>query len=555
MPEKIITMDKVAITGTELLGPKMTALVCELISLSPLPEDELNSVVIKADGHPKDLFGVALADANSIVINLAKCWDNAIETHIDDPETSLGVMGIVWFNILTAVAHELNHLAVAWGDRDEYEEKRKSEEGRQELEKIAEESALAEVIMLAQKFDTEIPAPVDMGWIGAEWMKICTGTGKNDAWVRRNQKLLEDGLIWDEEDRKIKSFREYIRLCVAMKGKYADHALGKYSSEWEEQATTPVNMVLTRADGSTEVFESEPVDQPKVEVDPETEEAAEALVNAAMGIGSAEGGGYVGAGQEWTPEMEEQTANIAYTLTTPAAAGFAQADAAVGAQLEQETKKEAEIPTLTPPITPPQTFAEEAATPPETVPVPKTYQEECSLSPEMMATFMEKVYLRMYAHIFTKCGWQQNAQTGRFMFMGPANIAGQVDISDLITYYGAENFVMEYDTHDANGVNGHSEKCQGYIRGHLSRPGSNLNVPDGAIPEGLPMYTIYLNINGHRIKRSLVPQNPEKKDSSGAYKTTANDAAAGNVMAWVLRGDDPGKKFMFKIRNNVMEAL
>ena len=67
--------------------------------------------------------------------------------------------------------------------------------------------------------------------------------------------------------------------------------------------------------------------------------------------------------------------------------------------------------------------------------------------------------------------------------------------------------------------------CQGMIRGRTTSK------------QGLPSYAIYLNIGGRRVKRSFLPQNPEKRNAQNAYTNAANDAGGGHMIAWVFKDE------------------
>lgn len=159
---------------------------------------------------------------------------------------------------------------------------------------------------------------------------------------------------------------------------------------------------------------------------------------------------------------------------------------------------------------------------------------------------MKAVWQTVYHHLFTKCGWSQNPTTGRFFFANAAAVLEGVNIQHILTQFGADNFIKEYDTLDANGKPA-AEQCQGMIRGYLTSK------------QGLPAYSVYINMGGQRFKRSFLPQNPEKI-TNNAYTKSADDAAAGNMIAWVFKDEVPDtakftEKCAVKIRNNEYEVF
>ena len=175
---------------------------------------------------------------------------------------------------------------------------------------------------------------------------------------------------------------------------------------------------------------------------------------------------------------------------------------------------------------------------------PTTTYTPHNLSPETQAAAMKAIWQSCYAHIFSKCGWQQNPTTGRFYFANAAAVLEGINIQHIITQLGAENFIMEYDTVNGQGQYA-PEQFQGMLRGKMT---SGI---------GLPSYVLYLNINGQRIKRSFLPQNPEKM-TQNAYTKSADEAAGGNMIAWVFKDEVAdsapfSEKCAATIKNNVYE--
>jgi hypothetical protein len=177
---------------------------------------------------------------------------------------------------------------------------------------------------------------------------------------------------------------------------------------------------------------------------------------------------------------------------------------------------------------------------------PTTYTPH-SLAPEIMAAVMKSVWQVLYHHVFTKCGWQQNPQTGRFMFTNAAAVLEGINIQHIITLFGADNFIMEYDTLSADGAPA-GEMFQGMIRGKITSQA------------GLPSYSLYLNINGQRIKRTLMPQNPDKVGANNAYTKSAAEAATGNMIVWIFKDEAAdnapfNEKCAVTIKNNAYEVM
>ena len=542
----ILTKGGVMIVGDELLGNKLTAILCAAIDDEDLYDglDGLACLTLRDDNFPvngdKPCFGMAYADTNSIAINLEHCWHRAcVKAH--ENEENLSFMGMLWVNIFSTLAHELDHLTVANNDRVMYELMRSTEEGNEELEKSGNSAGEPLMIALAKEFDIEIPAAGDLGWFGVKLMALFTDdTTKDLEWVIKARKDIEEGLIYaePENDIKITSFREFVKQA---------YDLNSNDEAWE-QPTTAVNMTAYLDNGVVEEFKAEPVKEAVVET--VVLESDEVPADAVAMVAAANGQ-FVGAGEALTePEIivadnAGVVQNIDTTdeaiqalmdapnpqpITPAVVAGTNTVEAQARAMASPDTTgsgPDVEVPLPAPVAEQQAAFAAAAATavPPEAkTELPYTPH---NLTNEAQAAVMEQVWKTLYHHIFTKCEWQQNPQTGRFAFMKSGNVLEGVNIQHILTQFGADNFIMEYDTLNANGQGGHSyaaEACQGMIRGRLTTG-------------GLPSYQIYLNIGGQRIRRLFVPQNPEKRGANNAYSPTAEQAAVGNQIAWVFRGE------------------
>ena len=549
--EFILTKSGVLITGSELVGDKMTAIICE--SIGRFQATGLTTIVLRNDGFPiaaddVELFGSAHADTYSMSIGLKRCWSAACET-AEKGETNLSFMALIWVNILSAVGHELDHLAFAHNDRNLYEEMRKEPELNKDLEDAAESAAILMIVGLAREFDIEIPAASELGWFGVQIMELFTNKKTMELdWVAKARTQMENSVIYSEgEGKECFSFRDFIKKA---------HAADDEGSLWE-QPTTCVNLTAHLDNGVVEEFKAEAVDAPKVEVvDLEESEVAEVMAAAEAGeivmvdgtdddggptidmVATGVNGQFVGAGIEVGDEGPDVVMDA--TVSVDAAVNTAVSAEAVAAVVPN-------VPLPTPVAAATQAVAQAATTAiPAAQPIPTTYTPN-TLAPETMAAVLKTVWQTLYHHVFTKCGWQQNPQTGRFMFTNAAAVLEGVNIQHIIAQFGADNFIMEYDTLSAEGTPA-PEMCQGMIRGKTTSQA------------GLPSYSLYLNINGQRIKRTFMPQNPDKMGANNAYTKSAVEAGAGNMIVWIFKDEAPdnapfNEKCAVTIKNNVYEVM
>ena len=497
-PEFFITTSGVMIVNSLALGDKLCALLCETINM--YPNSHVASVIIRTDNYPaigdEPVLAMAYADTNSIAINLQRCWDVALEK-ATTKGTNTSLLACLWANVLSTFGHELDHLSMARMGRDAYEEMRSSEEGNKALEEQAGDAAIRNIMKLAAKVDVEIPAISELGWFSAKIMELFMG---DEDHVQKAKLHAEEGIVYDDGDDLISSFREYVKRS------YPDSD----EIDWE-QGTTCVNINAYMADGSREIMKAEPVIAPTIDaVVPDENDAKP--VEAVLVAGEA----FIGAGVEAQVEFSDPS----------------EAAASATIVVEPQTAQGAEVVVVDAPIQPvPEVVAAQEALDTQAAP-PAPVQTETPYEPhnlpnEVMTQVMEAIYKRLYTHIFTKCGWSIDPTSGHYYFASAGSVVEHVGIQDILDTYKADNFIKSYDTVNQVGQGYEGEDCNGTIRGFCTSKA------------GLPCYNIYLNIGGQRIKRTLIPQNPEKRKADNAYSAPALEAQTGQAIAWVMKGEAP----------------
>jgi hypothetical protein len=537
----MLTKDGVVLLGTEYLGDKLTGLVLEMVKGYA---EHVSVLEFRIDNYPQDaegpVFGMAFADTHSAAINLEHCWHRACKTAAKGEE-NLGFMGLLWINILSAVGHELDHLGMAGSDREQYELMRMDEEECKALEETASDEAMKLIVNLARKFNVEIPQADAFGWFGMKLQELfITDSTKDLDWVKLTQKQIADSIVYNEgEGKECKTFRQFVQLAHAS------------DENWDEQPVVHVDMIAHLAGDVLTVSLS---DAPETVVVAENivEEPVEMVADQATGMFVGAGEGEEAATVVDDQQPEEETVVVGNPVEA-AAAGMMAGVAAMGgqtagAQMTLPGMAVEEVPLPAPVAEAQAQVVNAAATavPPATQ-TPTSYAP-CNMDLSMAPAVLEAVWKRLYHHVFTKCGWMQNPQTGRFYFANAAAVLEGVNIQDIITHFGADGFIMEYDTINAQGQGPLPEQCQGMIRGHLSTK------------QGLPVYHVYININGRRIKRVFTPQNPEKMGANNAYSKTAVESQQGHMIAWVWKDEAAdnapfNEKCAVKIVDNVYEVI
>ncbi len=553
-PDGITLTGGTIVNGTNLISDKLVGVINELLKLDTCADAEgvesssnnfgVKTITFKNDGHPSGKVGMAYVDDGAIAINLEELWSSCL-TALEEGVVKLSMTGIVWHELIKTLLHEIYHIDAC----REPELRKIIEDDMEAADKEAEELAGEAIIDLVKTLDVE-PSPLsDMQFFNVKVMELMTSEMKDEDWVVRARIMLEENIMYHDEDNDITltSFREYIR------------GINDPDSENEsyEQGTSVIDLIFNMDDGSV-VKTAEVLPEPEVEVvEDKAVEAvgaiAEAMIEASVDVVKA-------VAETLTPVATVPEAlgpdDIAETLT-PAAA-LALQSTPIPPETVAETSQELFVPLPAEEESPvaDSAFAESVPLPeniaaeqaqvaaaavavPSTAPPAMTYTPN-GLSAETMVAFLKDVYMRLYTHIFTKCGWQLNSDQG---FTNPGAVLEPVSIADLIQLHQAPGLIMEYDTLDANG-HLKPEEMKGHIRGLIFSKSNQ---------HGIPAFAIYLNLGGNRVKRSLIAQNPAKI-TNGQYSPIALEARAGHAITWLF-SEDENKKFVAKIRDNIYEAL
>jgi len=578
----VLLKSGVMMIGDALLGSKLAAITAEAINLND--DHGLACIVFRNDGFPADklgpMFGVTIADTYSIAINLDHCWSAARES-AEEGKSNLSFLGMLWVNVLSAIGHELDHMDMATKNRAQYEEDRSTKDGNEILEEVAQEAAINMILKLAKKYDIEIPHVGEMGWFGPMIMDLLTNEATKDLeWVNKTRTQMDHSVIYSEgEGKECFSFRDFIKkahssedaswdqptTCVTLEHHVDNVVVEEFKAEDVvepelsaieqlaeanptlpdvpttldlEQTQVEEIMAAANADESPTIVMADGIDENGVATIDMVQAETGQFIGAGTEINEAEAGTFAGAEPDTQYLADPISSNTtdAVEVTQYAADGAVVVEQAVAA-----------VPLPQPVAAQAAAVATAATTAvPAAQPTPTTYTPN-TVAQETMKAVMESVWKTLYHHVFTKCGWQQNPQTGRFMFTNAAAVLEGVNIQHIIKQFAADNFIMEYDTLNAEGAYA-PEMCQGMIRGRTTSQA------------GLPSYSLYLNINGQRIKRTFMPQNPEKRTAQNAYTKSAEEAGGGHMIVWVFKDEAADhapftEKVAVTIKDNVYEVM
>jgi hypothetical protein len=496
--------------GTHLISDKLVGIVNEILKLDRGGVNfGVHCVEFKDNGMPAGKVGMSYIDSGSIAINLEEVWGGAL-SGLESGKVKLSMTGIVWHELVMTLLHETHHVFTMQDTG--YREIAK--EDPEAAEKEAETWAKDNMIEMSKTLDIE-PSPfAEMQFFNVKLMELMT-TMSDEEWIVRAKLMLEEGIMYYDGDNDITltSFREYLRGIEDPDEKDKD---------WE-QGVSVIDLIFSMDDGSV-VKTAEVLPEPVVEaevVEPNTtEEQLKEVFTAPGAIGEAK--------------------VVAGGMTPATGALFAPAptEEAVAASLAEEATDVVQLPEAV--VAEQAQVAAAAVAQPATM-VPATSYEPHNLSVETIKAFLTDVYMRLYSNIYNKCGWQLNSDQG---FTNPGAVLEPVSIADLIQLHNAPGLIMEYDSLNATG-NLKPEECKGFIRGLVFTKSNNF---------GIPAYAIYLNLGGMRVKRSIISQNPAKKNAAGQLSPKALEARAGHAITWIM-SEDENKKFVAWIRDNVYEAL
>jgi hypothetical protein len=550
-PSYLILKGGVAVHGTHLVSQKIIAVLSELLKLDTKGECfGVCSVVFRNDGMPKGMLGMAYPDTGSIAINLEEIW--VLSTMIlEEGEKHLSLTGLIWENLLMTLFHETNHID---GCRD-VEFRENMEKDHKAADEHAEDWAKDIRKDMALKYDIEPPAMADMPYFGAKFMELMT-TKAEEEWVSNAAALVQEGIIYQDlkNDEQLTTYREYVRGLVDPKLEDTD---------WD-QGYSAIDLVFNLEDGGEKVIEEAKVEvkEPEiVEAAPQVLEAAEPTVvetaePTVIAVDVAESAelAAVGAAQEESAQLGEAGATVVAdegTTVVPeqqqlfASVGVADEQAEADADYNAVMGAEAEQSFTDTVNLPPEILAEQEqmaaaanATPEQFQ--PKTPLTPVNMTPDQIVAFMKDVYQRLYSNIFNKCkGIRDNDQP----FESPAAVLDPISLADLVQYHNAQGLISYYETKGATGGRAF-EDFEGHVRGTVFAKSN---------PYGIPAYILYLNLGGVATKRSLVPQNPAKRNAAGQLSSTALEARNGHAICWIM--SDGPNKFIAQIRDNVYTVL
>jgi len=521
-PSKTLMLSSgIALRGAALLPEKMIGILDWYFNNLD-PRSGVMSIVIREDNYPKEHVGMAFPWAASMTINLQYLFERTAARLSEEPR--LNLVASCWHSLLEVLLHETAHIAMAFAAPEEHNEYLEAQDAELEeaMEEMTKEIARDKLFDLAKSIDIEPPAIADMGALGA-WIhaKFLAHSEDEAAMVKKTQKMLEDGLVYsdlseDEEDYTYhKTLRSFVRHALAPEG----------DEGWDDGANL-IQVSYSLEDGSTEVSKAQPVEEaPVIEAEPQTATATGGPTFVPDDGGTED--------MDTTPDqtiLEDQYQTTGFIdpngnvemAVVPKAQPVA-SDVAGEQAKPQDTMDSFQLPQQ---VVAAQTQATANMAAPQQQVAPPPLKD-LGLSAEAIQGCMREVYMRLYATMFTRCGWSQNPTTGRFGFANLAENTKSIEIKDILDRYNAQGLIVSYLAPNEN--NQDTEyTVDGYVRGFVYHKTQ------------IPAFQLTLNIGGNRVVRKLIAQNPNKI-TNNAYSKGAEMAGVGNAMAYVFSNADQGQ--------------
>ena len=586
------------------------------LTLQSFESDLAIMAVVFSDMHPIGKYGAFDVATKTVVINLAEHWTSAAEL-VKNPDHYLSIRGHLWYNMLTTWLHEAAHAEAHLTDAELY-----SEMSTEAKEEMGDEEAINSLEKLGIHFDIEPPAMRDEPFFGTRYMQLFLDSIQNgtdgwaDGWAVRQNGMHDEIYIYCDEmnDVLVKTFREYLRGSIDTK---------KSNPEWDKiqptalpavpavtletiKATStlgemvavniPVTIAALPDMSNLDQATLDALDENIVEPEITSWETDDRLYDMAFAHLSGDEGAvmpaqtpglHIGpAAHElppWTVEPQPAMPEVSIVAgskvqcvrcqnMSEAAVPFCSncgnqlmASGTVGPTIHGTTGVPAyPNPVVTHPV-PTQAQPWNTAYNPATMApgarggrtneVLRTGLPHNGLNEQQINSMLFEVWTRMYNFLFTKCGWQ--LPLTQAMIADPNwpkdgfhpnlrhSVMSGIDVGDIP---GIERLIIAVTEVDPTNIPRKANWNGGKLRGWVSKH------------KHLPMFALYLNINGSEIKRLFVPQDPYKiktdGDGSGQYTFNAVLAQQGNRFAYVMDGNDnlPFKeKFRRALKNGMWE--
>ena len=492
----------VLIANTQLIADKLLGILAYLLG----NEDDHGILsIVFTEEYPKSDGGENVLsrfhpDSQSMVINLMGHFEMAQEK-IGEENCRMNFWAYLWQQLIRTIWHETHH-SHKFADASLIYSVDTSAE---EFEADAEDYAKEMIIELAKRIDIEPPQIDEFPFFAAEvgeTVEILLSMDKPSASEASQQLMLTEGLVYyeaavdDKAELRIPTLREYFRMLADDGDKLWESPVTGMAGMVEQPLQTVIEPVKVDIEEPTPQSENSIIEEPVVNnVSPVAEKPN--VANAAPVEVSPE--------DMDIPDLDDEGVTVNPYEES-------------GGTMEEPVMTSVSAPITGAPATGPvavQNVVTPAVTAaPAAQPVKQLTPHNMSV--DQMKACLQTVLLRLYAHIFNKCGFTPGVDHG---FQNAAAVLEPCYIGDIP---GANQLFVAMDT-VVNGQKVLDAPIDGHITGRLFKEGQ------------LPGYHFYLNINGMKEKRSFLPQNPNKTGADQQLTKWAQLARTGNMIAMMLQ--------------------
>jgi len=515
-PQKMVValVGNVAIHGMNFISKKLADVIA-LVTTSFEPDCGISTISFNTNNKPlnddkEPVFGILYPDTGTVMFNMLHHFNSSYDEASGNAECRLSMRAIIWHTMLITLFHEIHHAKVVvaaagaeivWNDEKDTE---------------ATKWALTQVNRLA-KFHSALVEPPSIDeepFFGAMLTDIRKIMDGSETWQQRQMKMLDEGIIYLDGDTTLMSMKEYLRLASDDKDSPDWTPTTTIIEKKEEPVVADVGTaapVETAAPATvaTELQPYNPLDfNPDavienvdfaVAMDPElTGGCEDGLFFPGMGFTNPAGAGMPNMAMPGSGPGNVMTAGPGASWTNPVAAFMAG-----GAQ-----------PVTVAPGTG-RTFAHEA--PQQIAPH--------GLSVEEQKLVMKTVNMRLFTHIFTKCGFNPMAPSS---FENAGAVFEPVPIGDIPN---VNKIIVAMDITNPDGSAAKKVPVTTFLKGVVFSK------------TGLPGYWMWINVNGWLLKRTFVPQNPNK-EKNGVLTAGAQAVRRGEAWAWMIADGAAGQTLM-----------
>jgi len=557
-----------AVQNIQVISEKLLRIIEHIFTVME-PDTTIFSLIMDVEQDKKGPDGVPsmamlYPETQSVVMFHQNILNDAIDKAVSDPENRMSMRAYRWYNILLAIFHEIHHSkeyakVISEGKLDDFI-------WTDELENAAKEFAYQRLLDLAKEFDIEMPTNDEEPLYGLEFARFREALdpqdGKDDELSALQRRLYDEDIVASTiseagETVDMKSFKEFLRL-TAPEEELNDPA-------WKSDTTS----LLVNRDKLPEAVEqpeatiAQPVEQAPV-VMPTQEAGAEAGAEAPMLIDPETGMPADIPNWEADQIVDEDT-----IVDIPPEGLPVYGEPAQPAQpVNQPTAPPIVMPTTQAAVVQPQAPAAPANNSGFVNPVmaaingapggvvqPTAGQpagggnskapqkiQPLNISVDEMKSIVQQVIMRLYMHIFTKCGFNPS-DPGGVGFANPDAVYEPVFIGDIPN---ANKVFLSMDVTDVEGKQVRDVQIIDSIKGQVFSK------------SGLPGYWLHLNVGGYKMKRSIVPQNQNKtkKGQPGVLTYMAQKAREGWAVMWVISEEyDPCPDFPAGLPSDMMAKV